>query len=86
MFGLGIPELVIILVIALIIFGPKKLPEVGKALGKSIREFKQSADGIKKDMETSVGLDEKSKDELKTAISVDEEPKEKSPTEAKVSS
>lgn len=86
MFGLGVPELVIILVIALIIFGPKKLPEVGKALGKSIREFKQSADGIKKDMETSVGLDEKSKDELKTAITVDEEPKEKSPAEAKVSS
>jgi len=86
MFGLGVPELVIILVIALIIFGPKKLPEVGKALGKSIREFKQSADGIKKDIETGVGLDEKSKEDLKSAISVDESPKENSPTEAKVSS
>ncbi len=86
MFGLGVPELVIILVIALIIFGPKKLPEVGKALGKSIREFKESADGIKKDIETGVGLDEKSKEDLKSAISVDDKPKEKPPADVKASS
>ena len=40
MFGLGVPELVLILIIGLVIFGPGKLPDVGKALGKSIREFK----------------------------------------------
>ena len=39
MFGLGVPELVLILIIGLVIFGPGKLPDVGKALGKSIREF-----------------------------------------------
>lgn len=42
MFGLGVPELLIILVLGLIIFGPGKLPDVGRALGKSIREFKSA--------------------------------------------
>ena len=44
MFGLGWQELVIILVIALIIFGPKKLPELGKSLGQAIRGFKEGTD------------------------------------------
>lgn len=43
MFGLGVPELVLILIIGLVIFGPGKLPDVGKALGKSIREFKAAS-------------------------------------------
>jgi TatA/E family protein of Tat protein translocase len=42
-FNIGIPELILILVIALIIFGPGKLPEVGKSLGKTIREFRKSS-------------------------------------------
>jgi sec-independent protein translocase protein TatA len=42
MFGIGIPELLIILVIVLIIFGVGKLPEIGSALGKGIRNFKKS--------------------------------------------
>ncbi|MBE9221251.1 twin-arginine translocase TatA/TatE family subunit [Cyanobacterium stanieri LEGE 03274] len=41
MFGLGIPEIAIILVVAILIFGPKKLPELGNALGKSLRGFKE---------------------------------------------
>ena len=40
MFGLGLPELLLILVIGLVFFGPGKLPDVGKAIGKSMREFK----------------------------------------------
>ncbi|MBQ7515853.1 MAG: twin-arginine translocase TatA/TatE family subunit [Schwartzia sp.] len=40
MFGLGVPELVLILIIGLVVFGPGKLPSVGHALGRSLREFK----------------------------------------------
>lgn len=42
MLGIGIPELLVILVIVLIIFGPGKLPKIGKSLGEGIKEFKQS--------------------------------------------
>ena len=45
MFGIGVPELVVILVIALVVFGPSKLPEVGSALGKGIRDFKKAVEG-----------------------------------------
>ena len=52
MFGLGLPELLLILVIGLVFFGPGKLPDVGKAIGKSLREFKaalnEEDDAIKK--------------------------------------
>jgi len=46
MFGVGPSELIIILILALIIFGPGKLPEVGKAIGRSIREFKAASSAV----------------------------------------
>lgn len=46
--SIGTPELIVILVIALVIFGPGKLPEVGKAIGKGINEFKDAISGPKK--------------------------------------
>jgi sec-independent protein translocase protein TatA len=45
MFGIGVPELLVILVVALIIFGPGRLPEIGGALGKGIRDFKKAFEG-----------------------------------------
>ena len=47
MFGLGLPELLLILVIGLVFFGPGKLPDVGKAIGKSMREFKTALNDVK---------------------------------------
>ncbi|WP_317424557.1 twin-arginine translocase TatA/TatE family subunit [uncultured Acidaminococcus sp.] len=46
MFGLGVPELLLILVIALVVFGPGKLPSIGAALGKSMREFKDAVNPV----------------------------------------
>ncbi|GBG58290.1 Sec-independent protein translocase protein TatA [Sporomusaceae bacterium FL31] len=50
MFGIGLPELGLILIIALVVFGPKKLPEIGRAMGKSLNEFRRATDEIKKDI------------------------------------
>lgn len=49
MFGIGVPELMIILVIGLVVFGPGKLPEIGRALGKTINEFKKMSASISLD-------------------------------------
>ncbi len=46
MFGIGMPELILILIIGLVVFGPGKLPEVGRAVGKSLNEFKKATSGI----------------------------------------
>ncbi|PSF39523.1 twin-arginine translocase TatA/TatE family subunit [Aphanothece hegewaldii CCALA 016] len=68
-FGIGLPEMVLIFVIALLIFGPKKLPEVGRSLGKAIRgfqdaskefetEFKREVDELEESVKMKAELEE----------------------------
>jgi len=66
MSSIGWQEIVIVLFIALLVFGPRKLPEVGRSLGKGIREFRQATSGIREEL----GLDADLKDlkDLKTDL------------------
>ena len=56
--SLGMPELIVIFSIALIIFGPRKLPELGRSLGKSIAEFKKATNELQSTLEEEIRLDE----------------------------
>jgi sec-independent protein translocase protein TatA len=69
MFGsIGMPELIIILVIALIIFGPRKLPELGRSLGRSINEFKKASNELRSTLEDEISAEEQ-KDRARAAAS-----------------
>jgi sec-independent protein translocase protein TatA len=59
MFGsLGMPELIVIFVIALIVFGPRKLPELGRSLGRGIAEFKKATSELQNTLEDEIRADE----------------------------
>jgi len=60
MFGFGMPELIVVLVIVLVVFGAGRLPEIGGALGKSIRNFKKASNG-KEEIEIKASREEEEK-------------------------
>lgn len=56
MFGLGAGEILIILIVAFLLFGPKQLPEIGKQVGKAVKGFKETTDDLRKTVEPEVNL------------------------------
>jgi Tat protein translocase TatB subunit len=69
MFNIGLPELLIIVAIALIVFGPNKLPELAKAFGKAMREFKKATEEVKE----SFAAETKDLEELKSTLAEERE-------------
>lgn len=68
MFGsIGMPELIIIFVIALIVFGPRKLPELGRSLGRSLAEFKKASNELRSTLEEEIRVEEHKDAQKETA-------------------
>jgi len=76
--NLGMPELMLILVLALLLFGPKKLPEIGKQVGKALGEFKRASNDLKRTIE-----DEMEKASSGLNIKLDDPPKDQAPASAR---
>ena len=72
MFGIGLPELIIIMVIALIVIGPSKLPDLAKALGKGMAEFRKATQEIKDSLDLDEDIEEVKKDLVDSVSGLDE--------------
>ena len=83
MFGpIGMPEMIIILVIALIVFGPRKLPELGKSLGRSLAEFKRASNELRHTLEEEVRVEEQRERTAQKAPAADAPPTAAEPAAA----
>ena len=70
MFGsIGMPELILIFVVALLVFGPKKLPELGKSLGRGLAEFKRASEDLKKTIEDEIEHGKQETEAVKQQVS-----------------
>ena len=80
MFGIGMPEMILILAIALIVIGPHKLPELAKSMGRAINEFRKATNDLKESMEIDTEFKDVKKafdemnDDIKEAIEANPEP------------
>lgn len=56
--NIGVPGLILILIVALVVFGPNKLPEIGRAFGRSLREFKRASEGLTDEIKKEITKDD----------------------------
>jgi TatA/E family protein of Tat protein translocase len=82
MFGIGFQEMLIILVVVLIFFGPKRLPDLAKSLGKGIAEFKKASEEVKRGIDDAM-KEESAKEETPGAVPAAPQETPKIPAEAK---
>lgn len=92
MFGIGMPEMILILAIALVVLGPKKLPDLAKSLGRAMREFKKATNEFKETMQIDSDMADVKKafdgitDDVKDAVDLKLEPEKKEEDQSRTDS